>query len=359
MINLRLAIICDRTLDPFVVRLTEGIPQCNEDAIFFSSESGMLGYRTTKTEFWIQGVEPEEIAGDVLLIDPGRQIAHRLIRRSSKHNTFLITEQCDQLCIMCSQPPKAYHEDMFAHFLTAARLAPDGAHIGLSGGEPLLHKKALFSFIDEVFAIRDDITFHILSNGQNLSDDDLPWLHEHRDRLVWGIPIYSSKPEAHDEIVGKQGAFERLCHALAILGLAGAALELRTVVMVQNVLNLPKLADFITRHLPFAMTWAIMQLEPIGFGRMNWCECFFDSSLDFSAIGTAIDVMRARNQDVRLYNFPLCTVPPVYREIATKSISDWKQKYLPICATCNLRGGCSGFFKWYKEEYGFKRIGPQ
>ena len=358
MINLRLRIKCDRTLDPFVTRIAEGKPQYDEDAILFSSESGGLGYRTAKAEFWIQGVDPEEIVGDVLLIDPRRQVAHRLIRRFSRHNTLLITEQCDQLCIMCSQPPKPRHEDMFGHFLTAAKLAPPGAQIGLSGGEPLLHKKALFAFIDAIFATRDDLTFHILSNGQNLADEDLPWLRRHQARILWGIPIYSSIPEAHDKIVGKPGAFEQLCTNLAILGLAGAALELRTVVLAQNVSNLPELADFITRHLPFVITWAIMQMEPIGLGRMNWRKCFFDSSIDFSAIGAAIDVIHARNQDVTLYNFPLCTVPPAYREITTKSISDWKQKYLPSCVKCSLRDQCGGFFEWYREEDGYERIGP-
>lgn len=356
MINLRLRIECDRTLKPFVARIAEGEAQCDEDAILFSLMPGNLGYRTLKGEFWIRNVDPEEIVGDVLLIDPKRQVAHRLIRPSSRDNTFLVTEQCDRFCIMCSQPPKPRHEDMFDYFLAAARLAPRGAQIGISGGEPLLHKKALFAFIDAVFATRDDLTFHILTNGQNLGCEDLEWLQRYRERLLWGVPIYSSKPVDHDKIVGKLGAFERLCSNLAILGLAGAALELRTVVMVQNVSSLPELGDFISRHLPFSDTWAIMQMEPIGFGRQSWRKCFFDNSVDFSAIGTAIDLMRARNQGVMLYNFPLCTVPMPYRDIAVRSISDWKQKFLPACDKCSMRGQCAGFFEWYRSEDGYERI---
>ena len=359
MIQLRLRSECDGALAPFVTRIAEGEPRCAEDATLSSEEAGALGFRTSQAEFWLRDVGPTDIAGDVLLIEPRRQIAHRLIRAASPHNTFLITEQCDQLCLMCSQPPKPQHQDMFAHFLAAARLAPPGAQIGLSGGEPLLHKEALFAFIDAVFATRDDLSFHILTNGQHFEHADLPWLRKHRAGLLWGVPIYSDDPATHDEIVGKLGAFEQLSPNLALLGLAGAALELRTVVMAQNAPSLPRLSDFITRHLPFAATWAIMQMERIGYGRMNWNRCFFDSSIDFASLGAAIDLMRARRQNVTLYNFPLCTVPPVYRDLAARSISDWKQKYLPACGACSLRDGCAGFFEWYREEDGFMEIRPQ
>lgn len=359
MIQLRLRADCDRTLAPFVTRIAEGEPLCVDDATLSSEEASSLSYRSDKADFRLRDVSPEDVAGDVLLIDPRRQIAHRLIRAASPHNTFLITEQCDQLCLMCSQPPKPQHQDMFDHFLAAARLAPPGAQIGLSGGEPLLHKDALFTFIDAVFAARDDLTFHILTNGQHFERGDLAWLRKHRARLLWGIPIYSDDPATHDEIVGKPGAFAQLSPNLALLGLAGAALELRTVVLQQNASGLPGLADFITRHIPFAATWAIMQMERIGYGRMNWGRCFYDSSLDFASLGAAIDLMRARRQDVALYNFPLCTVPPAYRDFAVRSISDWKQKYLSACASCSLRDDCAGFFEWYREEDGFMEIWPQ
>lgn len=360
MIPLRLKSECDRSLAPFVVRIATGESEgSSDDAQLVIEGPNRLGFQATGGDFHIHNVAPAEIDGDVLLVDPHRQIAHRLIRAGSPHNTFLITEQCDQLCVMCSQPPKAHHEDMFAYFLAAARLAPPGACIGLSGGEPLLHKRKLFDFIEASLADRDDLSFHILTNGQHFERDDLPWLRKHRSKLLWGIPIYSDDPSIHDDIVGKPGAFAQLTKNLSLMGLAGAALEIRTVVMTQNVGGLTVLADFISRYIPFATTWAVMQMERIGYGRMNWARCFFDSSLDFKEIGSAIDLMRARNQDITLYNFPLCTVPPAYRQHAAQSISDWKQKYLPACTTCQLRFRCSGVFEWYRTEDGFMEIHPQ
>lgn len=358
MIPLRLRSQCEAKLPPFVVRISDALSCHEADAALISHEPGILTYRARNADFRIKDVVPADILGDVLLVDPRRQIAHRLIRAGSPHNTFLITEQCDQLCLMCSQPPKPHHEDMFGHFLSAALLAPVGAEIGLSGGEPLLHKVRLIAFLDAVLTDRNDLSFHILTNGQHFDPSDLPWLRRHRRRLLWGIPIYSATSSMHDEIVGKDGAFGNLTRNLALLELAGAAVELRTVILKQNEPDLPDLADFITRQLPFASRWAIMQMERIGYGRMNWNRCFFDNSTNFAKLGIAIDVMRARRQDVELYNFPLCTVPPPYQNLAMKAISDWKRKYLSACSSCAERQNCGGFFEWYREDDGFMEIHP-
>ncbi|BDB44749.1 MULTISPECIES: hypothetical protein [Mycobacterium] len=44
--------------------------------------------------------------GDVLSIHPPSGRVRVLYRRSSRHNYFLVTERCNNYCLMCSQPPK-------------------------------------------------------------------------------------------------------------------------------------------------------------------------------------------------------------------------------------------------------------
>ena len=203
-------------------------------------------------------------------------------------NTLLITEQCDQLCVMCSQPPKKHHVDFFDQFAIAAKLAPSGAYIGISGGEPLLHKERLFEFLVSTAAARPDLRFHILTNAQHFEADDLKRLDEiGLERVLWGIPLYACDEELHDGIVGKPGAFHRLERNLAFLTRAGASVELRTVVMQQNWNALPALAGYIATRLPIVSVWALMQLERIGYGRMNWRKTFKDTSTDFSALTSA------------------------------------------------------------------------
>jgi len=364
MIPLRLQVSTLPLLEPLVVRLRgDDLPDQHSgegrDAVFRSWDNGFAEYDAGGISVSVAISDPALIDGDILLIPPEGRTAHRLIRAGSDHNTLLVTERCDQLCIMCSQPPKTYHFDLFDSFAEACRVAPYGQYIGISGGEPLLLKQRLFDFLTSMSLARPDLKFHILTNGQHFTDEDMPTIEAMgAGRILWGIPIYSSNPVEHDRIVGKTGAYEVLVTNLARLTRAGAAIELRTVIMRSNVDDLPELAQFITTRLPAIQVWAIMQMERIGFGRMNWDQEFCDTSLNFTAVGTALDIASARGLPISLYNFPLCTVPPVWQDYAMSSISDWKRKFIAACETCTVRDACSGFFEWSPLDGGFQRITP-
>lgn len=294
--------------------------------------------------------ETEVILDDVVLVDPQRGQVERLIRSGSRHNTLLITEQCDQLCVMCSQPPKKSHIDRFEFFAEACLLADRGQTIGMSGGEPTLHMESLLSLIERVGTKRPDLGFHILSNGQHFGPDHVRRLRNPVfSNVAWGIPLYSSNPVSHDQIVGKPGAFERLLDSFCHLAKAGARLELRTVLMNENVSELPRLAAFIARNLPFIEQWSIMDLENAGFARKRFDELRFDVLKDFRNVGAALDIATIFDICAKLFNFPLCFVPRAYRRFAVASISDWKQRFPSACGGCSAKQDCSGFFEWQPE----------
>jgi His-Xaa-Ser system radical SAM maturase HxsC len=363
MIPLRLRAETPAGGTPFVVRVRdpladEGMVIGPFDAVLRDADTTAVNLDTRHGSLRLSDVPAADLAGDVLLVDPARSVAHRLIRARSPHNTFLITERCDQLCVMCSQPPKKNHIDLFAFFTQAALLAPPGITIGISGGEPTLYKEQLFAFLRRALTARPDLRFHILTNGQHFEDADAtPLAALPVGKVLWGIPLYAATPALHDDIVGKQGAFMRLADSLALLARCGAAIELRTVLMTVNAQALEALAAFIAAQLPFIAVWAIMQLENIGYGRKNWDRLFFDNGTSFTPVAAAVDAARGRGITAALYNFPLCTVPAHYRSFAHASISDWKRRYLGPCDACQLRAGCGGFFAWYPEDRGFERIG--
>lgn len=294
----------------------------------------------------LHGIECLE--GDVLLVDPQAGRAERLFRNGSKHNTLLVTERCDQLCVMCSQPPKKTHLDRFKYFEEACLLCEENSLIGISGGEPTLYKQELFNLIENTVALRPDVGFHVLSNGQHFTHEDIARLQSPSYRnVIWGIPLYASSAALHDEIVGKIGAFDRLKQSFARLMRAGARVELRTVLLASNILILPDLANFISRQLGFIESWSIMQLENIGFAKNRWHHLYVDHQLQFSSIAEAIDQAQMRRVAIRLFNFPRCTVPGNYRHLAPASISDWKRKFPNECALCSQQAECSGFFEWH------------
>jgi His-Xaa-Ser system radical SAM maturase HxsC len=260
---------------------------------------------------------------------------------------------------MCSQPPKKTHVDRFGYFEEACLLAPRGAVIGITGGEPTLYKEELLCLLERVLEQRDDLTFHVLSNGQHIESNEIERLRQQVfRRVIWGIPLYSSEPALHDEIVAKPGAFDRLQQSFHRLLLAGARIELRTVLLEPNASQLPSLARLISTKLRFVETWSIMQLEHIGFAKNRWSQLYFDHYADFGPIAAAIDTMLIAGLQVRLFNFPLCSVPEAFRRFAAPSISDWKKKFMPGCASCGEQQNCSGFFEWHPIDHPSAKVRP-
>lgn len=317
----------------------------SDESALFAGEDGLFAITTD-----------QPLIGDVVCIDPGRRTAERLIRANSPHNTFLITEQCDQLCVMCSQPPKKSHDDRFEEYRQALLLAPEGAVIGLSGGEPTLHKAALFALLAEAKADRPDLFFHILSNGQHFDAGDVADIRASAANSLWGIPLYSHDAETHDAIVAKAGAYDRLLDSLVHCLSGGMRIELRTVLMHDNIGHLPALARLIGGHLGFLSQWSIMQLENIGFAKNRFDALYVDHSLDFAPVGEAIDIAALFGVRVSLFNMPRCSVPASYRPYAANSISDWKRKYAPECGTCSDQPSCAGFFSWHPDRH--MRVNP-
>ena len=261
---------------------------------------------------------------EVVIIFPKVSILKRFFRPQANTNTILLTEECDQKCIMCSQPPKNKRYDHFELYKQALSLLPKNAFMCISGGEPTLLKKPLFAFLKEIIQVRPDLMFHILSNAQHFTKDDRDSLFQISNNVTWGIPLYSHIEKSHDDIVSKDGAYRRLFENFNHLLSSGSRVELRTVLMRQNINDLQELSELISGHLSWIEVWAIMQLENIGYARMNWNKIFFDHSINFSKIEQALIIALSRNINISLYNFPYCTVPAYHRKIAKVSISDWK-----------------------------------
>ncbi|WP_157217954.1 His-Xaa-Ser system radical SAM maturase HxsC [Flavisphingomonas formosensis] len=337
---------------PFVTRLRID-PNADtdiRDSLLVNEEAAGASFSGARGLIAIDGATGRELDGDVILVQPAPGRVERLLRAGSRTNSLLVTERCDQLCVMCSQPPKKTHVDRFALLEQACLLAPPGMLIGISGGEPTLYKEQLFDMVERVLAARDDLAFHILTNAQHFTVEDAERLRSPLyARTSWGIPLYATDAGLHDRIVGKAGAFDRLERSLATLILAGARVELRTVLVSANLHELPALARYVAARLRFVEAWSIMQLEHIGFAKGRWHALHVDHRRDFAPIAAALDQASLHGIRAQLFNFPRCTVPPAYRSMAIASISDWKRKYMPGCAACREQGQCSGFFEWHPD----------
>jgi His-Xaa-Ser system radical SAM maturase HxsC len=286
--------------------------------------------------------------GDVVRIDPRRSHVSVLYRRSSPSNTLLVTERCDNYCLMCSQPPKAQDDGWIVEELRQVipLIAPETAEIGISGGEPALLGHQLVELVDLLKRHVPRTAVHVLSNGRRFAAQDLARAlgRVRHDDLMVGIPLYSDLPEEHDYIVQARGAFSETVRGILNLKRYGVRVEIRVVIHAQTYARLPDLARFLARNLLFVDHVALMGLELMGFAKANLDALWVDP-LDYQKeLAEAVDILAHAGMVVSIYNHQLCLLPPELHGFARKSISDWKNVYFEECAGCVNRAACGGFF---------------
>jgi len=287
-------------------------------------------------------------AGDIIHVPGDGRRVTVLWKNSARHNALLLTEQCDNYCLMCSQPPKDRDDAwLFDRARKVISLLPPGARaLSLTGGEPTLHADALIGLLEHCQRVAPGLSVHLLSNGRRFAD------HEFTRRyaavglsdIMAGIPVYAPEPGLHDFIVQAAGAFDETVHGILNLGALGQAVEIRVVVQRHIVPVLAGLAAFIVRNLPFVAQVALMGLEMTGLARPNSPLVWADPAGYQHELAAAVDILATAGITTRIYNHQLCVLDRRLWPYAVRSISDWKNDYLDICRTCTVRDACGGVF---------------
>lgn len=286
--------------------------------------------------------------GDIIYISPDGSRVSVLWKNTAVHNSLLLTEQCDNYCLMCSQPPKTRDDTwLFERAKRVVSLLPGTARsLGLTGGEPTLHVDALIGLLEHCRDTAPWLQLHLLSNGRRFADIGFSQRYAGvgiRDIMV-GIPVYAPEPGLHDFIVQASGAFEETVHGILNLATLGQCIELRVVVQRHTVPVLPELAVFIARNLPFVDQVALMGLEMTGLARPNSAEVWIDPADYQAELADATFTLASAGIVTKIFNHQLCVLDERLWPFAVRSISDWKNDYLDICSNCSVRDVCGGVF---------------
>ena len=306
---------------------------------------------------------PEVVApGDVVRLAENSSRVSVLYRRGSNSNTLLATERCNSLCLMCSQPPRDVDDRYLVDEMldTMLLVDRDEPQLGISGGEPTLLGEDLVVVLHHARRHLPSTGLHVLTNGRRFADPGYVRriAAVRHSNVTWGIPVYSDSPEIHDYIVQARGAWTETISGLFNLARVSADIEIRVVVQRANYERLPELAYFFFRNLTFVKHVAFMGIEPIGFAPTNRDSVWVDPVDCAGALKEATFFLANRGMSVSLYNFPLCSLPEEIWSFARKSISDWKNTYLPGCAQCLVRDECCGFFRTIGPRWLSRAVKP-
>ena len=295
---------------------------------------------------------PEDLhylkAGDVVRINPNKNELHVLYRQDSSHNSFLLTERCNSNCIMCSQPPKPHDDSYIVDELVQAipLIDPYTSVLGFTGGEPTLLGDDFFRLLSMTKNWLPHTELQVLSNGRAFSR--LPFARRLANvghpKLLLAIPLYSDLDDRHDFVVQAKGAFDETIRGMLNLARYHQRFEIRVVIHKQTYERLPALATFIARNLPFATHVALMGLENMGYVKMNLDALWIDPHDYQNELCESVRILDQTGIATSIYNHQLCVLDRSLWDFGRKSISDWKNIYIPECDNCQAKSQCGGFF---------------
>jgi His-Xaa-Ser system radical SAM maturase HxsC len=339
--------------------VTDEIPK---DASVLFGYSGFL--TTAKVEQQVSSVPTissvREIdhlrSNDIVAMEPRNGFIRTLYRPDSHHNVIFATERCNSNCLMCSQPPQDRDDTdaLTERNLKLIELIDNPpTRLVITGGEPTLLGKRLFTIIATLRDKFPKTYLHMLTNGRIFAwpafTSQLAEL-AHPDFML-GIPLYSDDSTVHDYVVQAKGAFDQTVLGFHQLARYGLRLEIRVVLHAVTIPRLPQLAEYIYRNCAFAEHIALMGLENIGYTPRNMDELWIDPHDYQDQLESAVEILSTRGMDVSIYNHQLCVLRTSLWKFARKSISDWKNMYLEECDSCGVREHCGGFFQWARKVH--------
>ncbi|MEW6386397.1 MAG: His-Xaa-Ser system radical SAM maturase HxsC [Thermodesulfobacteriota bacterium] len=296
--------------------------------------------------------------GDVVLINPAGGI-NLLYQADSPHNSILATNRCNCLCVMCPQVPGDDPPDLLENNLKLISLVDPKRteNLGITGGEPTLLGEDLIKLVRAARQKLPNTLLTLLTNGRKLKDLEFAkaLVQVGFPNLFIEIPLFADNDTEHDTVMGAKGSFYDTLQGLHNLALLGQPVGLRTVLHALTISRLRQYAEFVYRNLPFVMQVAFMGMETCGLAGENLARLWVDPYDYRHDLAYAVRYLDRRMVPVSIYNHQLCILPPEIWRFARKSITTWKQTYLPLCHTCRVQEACGGLFATGEKHSAYLR----
>lgn len=270
---------------------------------------------------------------------------HDLFRIEDKTITIILTNRCNQKCIMCPQRlgyDSINHDAIIDCFIENFSFNQiDSLYV--TGGEPFLKSTAIDALIEKVPTKKEIV---ILTNGTIKPSEKIL----SAKNVTLCIPLYGSYDKIHNYLTGSSFFYQTLDNLLYYSAYF-TPIELRFVVTKYNYQNIPEFVYFAQKNLPFVARIALMGIELVESAQKNSDALWIDPRQYAPLLEYAIEYLNDFDIPVAIYNLQPCLFSPRYRQYVKQTISNWKRSYAPCCTNCSLRPNCGGFFNSDYAQY--------
>ena len=285
-----------------------------------------------------------------------------------------ITRNCNQKCIICSNPP---NKKVLA-FAEAKRKIEElkkkkYSEVILTGGEPTLYKQ-LPELIK--YCVKKKIFPRIITNGQQTADINYLKILKKAGLRHLHLSIYSCKDKIQTKISKNKNSLKNIKKTLNNLEkIGGITVDVNTAINKYNAGHLSGIAEWIVKNYPFIKHFVFNGLDPFMNRVAENPEVVPDLN-DFELeLHRALEILEENGKTFRVERVPLCYlvnfehISTETRKIAKKEDrtvyfldkrgkvrqwgKDWFYKKSECCAKCSLNNICAGLYAkggFYKES---------
>lgn len=120
--------------------------------------------------------------------------------------------------------------------------------------------------------------------------------------------------------------------------------EIRLVVNKLNIEDFDNISQLIIKQFRNIEYVSVIAMEMTGNALKNKDKVWVSYKESFTLIANSIKKLVENGIDVKLYNFPICTVESPFWTLCKKSISTEKVRFADECVQCKYKKSCSGIF---------------
>lgn len=238
-------------------------------------------------------------------------------------------------------------------------LADDSIYI--TGGEPTIHPDFL-KILDYLFRNFPRQKIKLLTNGRRFMYDDFA-----RKVLSLGLnfeidlSLYGADEADHDAVTRSRGSFTQTTAGLANILRFKDPAQLIGVRFVITGMSYTRTGDFlqmlIERSLSAVDRIVIVFWEAEAQAVKNKKAV----KVDFAAVEPYIEKawpFFKKFRELRLYHFPLCTLPEKFWPYIWRTLPESEITFLPACSKCCYKNLCLGIQKTYLEHVDSRSFKP-
>lgn len=283
---------------------------------------------------------------------------------TDNNQTFIsLNYDCNNNCVSCIRETGVTPNPSFDEVKQSiSKILSASQHIEFNGGEPTL-RKDIFRILKYASSINPDAEIALLTNSRVFSKE------ENAKRLAgFGIrnlkvitSIYGENSSVHESVTRTKGSFEQQVKGIKNLVNLGISIELRVIINKLNCTHLEKIEGFISDNFEKKDFLSVDFVNPkiCGQSYVNRNLVIPKISEVVPFLGSATKNLEAKGFNVRLFHFPLCTLPDSFRHLA-KGITSEEGTFgfAGKCEQCSVKKMCSGIWRGYTNMFGEGEIKP-